>query len=227
MPPTTLRTPNITDRPAVRRLAELATYGHGAQSMIEGVGDTARSGYQDADKLNYERRSTGEKGVFNCLASMRIADYPGQPVGLSYTAPPLYSITTASGFTQQEDFNALAGALTELNLLAVMPRFRGRGVGAQLLTDVETRYAAAGYRTLFIQTATYADPRLIPWYTAHGYTFAEPGQPWELRYYTGDTLTGRLDRHDKDEVIGFKALAPGVTVTGGAVPEVTGILDKP
>src|SRR5690606_41948906 len=96
MPPTTQRTPNITDRPAVRRLAELATSGHGAPSMIEGVGDTARSGYQDADKLNYGRRSTGEKGVFNCLAPMPLACCHGQPVGPRSTAPLLTGLTTGS-----------------------------------------------------------------------------------------------------------------------------------
>ncbi|MEV4250192.1 GNAT family N-acetyltransferase [Streptosporangium canum] len=70
----------------------------------------------------------------------------------------------------------LAGALAELELLAVAEHARGAGVGTALLAAAEERLRRGGCRLLYAKVR--ADDRpVLRWYRRRGYLLAAPGEP--------------------------------------------------
>jgi GNAT superfamily N-acetyltransferase len=235
--PITIRTPHPTDGKIARKLGDLATYGHGDADMLDKLAIIATTGfwhsstkYDDLQTMDIDQVSTRQTHAIPLLGSMRVADYHGQTVGMSYSIPPMTWVTGHSGLRKIDQIKQLSAAIAELNILAVLPKFRCRGTGALLLADAEKRYAKAGYKVMMVMTATYADAHLIDWYTQRGYTFAQPGEFWTIQYWADRKATaGSYNHIDDIDIVGFKSLAPTVTVTGGrgsaATPTVTGLLD--
>jgi len=228
-PPVTLRHPTPGDHKAVRKFTAMAMHGRVDTTLMDNICAMLPELKEDMSTLDVKRVSTGEDLTYPCRASMRIADYHGQPVGMSYTVPPLTWITCESNVSK-ETLPLLSGALTELNLLAVLPKYQGRGIGGMLLADVEKRSADTGHTTLTITTFVAADPRLNPWYQKHGYVFAGPRQDWTLQYWAQKKSLAGMMYVKPHEYVGFKALAPQVTVTGGTgdatrMSKVVGVLD--
>lgn len=66
----------------------------------------------------------------------------------------------------------------QMRYLAVLPRFQNRGIGAALLTEVESACLAAGLHRLIMNAR---NPQ-VPWYLKKGYRWVEPAH----------TLYGRI-----------------------------------
>ncbi|MEU9835930.1 GNAT family N-acetyltransferase [Streptosporangium sp. NPDC048047] len=104
---------------------------------------------------------------------------PGDPpLGLAYTCPPVRLIDQYAEFGPSGQ-RRLAGALAELELLAVAACARGAGVGTALLAAAEEQLRSAGCRLVFAKVRS-ADGPVLRWYRRRGYLPAAPGEPVTL-----------------------------------------------
>ncbi|MFD8563116.1 GNAT family N-acetyltransferase [Streptosporangium canum] len=99
----------------------------------------------------------------------------GAPIGLAYTCPPVQLIDAYAELGARGQ-RRLAGALAELELLAVAEPARGTGAGTALLAAAEERLRSAGCRLIFAKVR--ADDRpVLEWYRSRGYLLAVPREP--------------------------------------------------
>lgn len=76
------------------------------------------------------------------------------------------------------DFTAVLDRHSELDLMGVAPAARNQGIGAQMLTYLEKRLRARGVRVWFGNvTSNLEVDRLREFYTSHGFTVLDNGQP--------------------------------------------------
>lgn len=96
-----------------------------------------------------------------------------QPAVGSLTAARLGMPLPASG-----DFTAVKDKHSQLDLIAVLPEARGRGIGAELIAYLEEELRVRGVRVWFgVATSDLELERLRKFYSAHGFVALEPGQP--------------------------------------------------
>lgn len=211
-----IREPLRHDAKAVRELVRMAHPGMHEEKVL-GLGDRVRDEVPDTTTGCFQRTKDGaliEDVPF--LHTLRVIAPPTrQARSLLFSAPPLDWIISqgrVSGLTI-EDRVQLSGALTECQLLATHPRWRGRGYAARLLAEAEARYGAAGYRAIFV-VINPGKEDVAAWYRRRGYAVGEPDTPPMVQFW-GDRLhrTGRYDHLIPGQRVGFKALHDQVSVT--------------
>lgn len=235
--PSAVRAPADSDTPIrlpsdhdTARLRELAVLAH-PSATAEDV-DVAGRIREDIHGKDAMRHSDGEPFVIPYLHTLRVIARPAQQArAFVLCAPPLgWTLkqgNSRGGLTLEERCQ-LSAALVECELLATLPRWRGRGYAGRLLADAEDRYRAAGWRVMFAvigrQNRTVAD-----WYRARGYTVGEPDRPALVQFWS-DRIheTGIYGPPDitPGQTLGFKALAPHIKITdlGGTI-HISGLLD--
>lgn len=208
------------DGPVVRKLLPM-TLDVVPPEAWELVG-AADAGYPDMRELRLNRSATGRTKDTTHLVSLRIAEEDGQPVGMAYAAPPLGWIVRRSGLNLNQ-VARLTGRLAELEMLAVLPRYRGNGHGEALLKDVIERYRAEGYTVLLV----IADKKVVPYYERYGFTFAQPGDPFRVVFWRGRQLSALYQDLDAPQALGMLPLADTVQVTrpDAGPPVISGLLD--
>lgn len=78
----------------------------------------------------------------------------------------------------QMDYTSVLDKHSELDLMAVRADARGRGIGGQLLAYLEDRLRERGVRVWFGNATKDLETRsLRSFYTGHGFTVLEEGQP--------------------------------------------------
>lgn len=86
----------------------------------------------------------------------------------------------------------------EMLRIRVHPAMRRRGVGRALMTALETRAAARGFREAHLDTATN-QPEAVAFYLALGYQEVgretRPGWTWTLVYFTKSLEVTRQSPH--------------------------------
>ncbi|WP_189251335.1 GNAT family N-acetyltransferase [Streptosporangium pseudovulgare] len=114
-----------------------------------------------------------------CALVARASAAPGDPpLGLAYTCPPVRLIDQYAELGPRGQ-RRLAGALAELELLAVTAPARGAGVGTALLAAAEEQLRSGGCRLVFAKVRS-ADRPVLRWYRRRGYLPAAPGEPVTL-----------------------------------------------
>lgn len=192
--------------------------------------------YPDITGGSLRRRKTDKFHPINALTTMRIASVRGKAVGFSYSAPPLIWLPQQKHLPTRH-IAAMTDRFTELELLAVDPRFQRRGIASALVDDVMTRYRDAGYRAMMVMINREPDgDELTAWYTRRGFTFAEWGVPYLIQPWSARPLTLMYDNLKGHQRIGIIPLADPVRcepskpagIIGGPVPippTCVGILD--
>ncbi|WP_031172560.1 GNAT family N-acetyltransferase [Streptosporangium roseum] len=99
----------------------------------------------------------------------------GAPIGLAYTCPPVQLIDQYAELGARGQ-RRLAGALAELELLAVAEHARGVGVGTALLAAAEERLRRGGCRLVFAKVRL-GDRPVLEWYRSRGYLLAAHREP--------------------------------------------------
>lgn len=78
----------------------------------------------------------------------------------------------------EQDYTSVLDRHSELDLMAVLPEARGRGVGGQLLDYLEEELRQRGVRVWFGNVTDDLQVSLLRrFYSSHGFTVLEPGQP--------------------------------------------------
>ncbi|GAA2679836.1 MULTISPECIES: GNAT family N-acetyltransferase [Actinosynnema] len=76
-----------------------------------------------------------------------------------------------------DDYTTVKDKHSNLDLIAVLPEARDRGIGAELIAYLEERLRARGVRVWFgVATPDLELERLMKFYSAHGFVTLEPGQ---------------------------------------------------
>ena len=65
------------------------------------------------------------------------------------------------------------GTTGELCVIAVLPEFEGKGIGSHLLATVEQWLASAGWKELWLWTASDPKKRAFSFYAKHGWVVTE------------------------------------------------------
>ncbi|MET8336006.1 GNAT family N-acetyltransferase [Streptosporangium canum] len=155
------------DGPGVEALAHIALGANAA--MPTGPGAFAAAIDQHGGRL------TLPHGTGCALVAEHGEAAEGAPIGLAYTCPPVQLIDQYAELGRHGQ-RRLAGALAELELLAVAEHARGAGVGTALLAAAEKRLRRGGCRLIFAKVR--ADDRPVQrWYRRRGYQLAAPGEP--------------------------------------------------
>lgn len=206
----TIREPWSGDAKELRRMVPMA-HADMSEAEIDCIAD--RNGKVAADLSQLGFRSRRRAGIWieaDTLHTCRVADIGNNRiVGFSYAAPPIGWIFEQP--TSVEEAKVITRHLVEFQLLAVLPKFRGRGIGSQLLTEFEDRYRAHGYRVALVNVDPSTGPLTVPWYQKHGYLFDElaPGQDALFDFGSHTARIGSGHRKNGQR-FGFKVLAePG------------------
>ncbi|AEM88933.1 GNAT family N-acetyltransferase [Streptomyces violaceusniger] len=201
-----IRSPRMGDGPRLVELAEMALHSMGAVEFVKGL---ARQAERHDDDLRELRTN---KGTLELLASVRVMDRgDGEVVGFSYCCPPMHWITQDAGAPSFGFVKRIAAALVEIEMIAVMPRYRRQGLARRLVADCEERYRAAGYRVAMV-IAERSPAKLISWYVQQGYWFTQVEEPAYVRYWPNRSLDALYGHVTPTQRAGFKALVPGVGV---------------
>jgi GNAT superfamily N-acetyltransferase len=219
------------DAKTLQRLALMA-FSRLRQHYVDGMEHYATKQQEDdltVDWMGKQDTSIHVPGV-RSLRSLRVIGEPDRKArAMIYCVPPGDWIISqgrpSKGAMSIEDRALLSGAVVELNLLATLPEWRGRGFAGRLLDDAEDRYRAAGYRVMLV-VIDREHPEVIPWYRRRGYTVGQPDQHglitlWSdrlhknLRYGGGEILPGqRLAAKALDERVTVSDLRGMVKVAG-------------
>lgn len=236
--PITIRRPQPGDFKTLKRLAAMAVGNYQTQvdRMLRHVCDTGETTIQTVD---FQRVSTGDRGTLRMLYRIMVADYHGKPVGMSYTGNPI-SWTKPLIDWPTADITDMAERFTEIQMIAVEPRHRRKGIATHLLTEAEHTIAHTGMRLVHVGVRDTGDyDRLTDWFTRCGYRFGSgprpdaddtaTWRPWRFQPRTGHDSAFDFHRDNlPGQALGFKALHPSVTVTPGTDTDqatVTGLLD--
>jgi len=200
-----IRFPRRGDGPRVVELAQMALQGGGDVGLLKRLAEQCER-YSDDWREVPTRR-----GVVPVLASMRVVDRgDGQVVGFSYCCPPIGWIVRDSGAPSFAVVKRIAAALIEIEMLAVMPRFRWRGLGGRLVADCVERYREAGYRVAMV-TVERSPAKVVSWWEREGFRFTQVAEPAYVRCWP--RREGSLYGHVlPSQRLGFQGLVPGVTV---------------
>jgi len=170
----------------------------------------------DCDQLVFTSRKRGISVKTNSYFSLRIADSgTGRVAGCVYAGAPISWILEQK--LSMDHRQLLTQRLVEIQLMAVLERFRHRGLGSLLLTDCERRYRERGYTTSMLITSPKASPLLVPWYEKHGYVFEDPDESYHVRFWRDRGATSQFHHIQDGQRVGFKALGKPATV--GLEPE--------
>jgi ribosomal protein S18 acetylase RimI-like enzyme len=207
-----IRRPRWGDGKRLVELADMALHGNGDEEYVLKLVRQAEESHQE-DVV--EIRTT--KGPVPVVSSVRVMDRgDGQVVGFSYGCPPMDWILKFSAAPSFGVAKRIAAALSEIQMVAVLPRYRGRGFGRRLMADCEDRYRAAGYRALLV-TVENRPSYLREWYESQYYWFSQPEEPYHLRYWKNREVDGLFGAITPTQRMGFKALVPGVEVADAIV----------
>lgn len=207
-----LRVSREGDGKTVRKLIQMA-HEDIPRDKAAGLANFVGNGKQaDAHQLIVRSRRRGEDIETNSYFSMRLADSgTGRVAGFVYAGPPVSWIMSRE--ISLEHRKILAERLVEIQLMAVLERFRHKSIGSMLLADCERRYREQGYTMAMLITSPKASPLLVPWYEKHGYTFERENIPYKVRFWNGLPITSNYNHTQQDQRVAFKPLAPTCTVT--------------
>ncbi|MFD8335661.1 GNAT family N-acetyltransferase [Streptomyces solisilvae] len=201
-----IRTPRMGEGLRMAELAEMALHYKGDVEYVKGLAHQAERNGEDLKEVSTKT------GPIPVLASVRVMDRgDGEVVGFSYCSPPLPWITSRAGAPSFGIIKRLAGALVEIQMVAVLPRYRGQGLARRLMDDCEERYREAGYRVAMV-VAESSPAKLVSWYETQGYWFTQADEPAYVRYWPNRALDALYGDTTPTQRLGFKALAAGVTV---------------
>lgn len=171
------------------------------------------SPYPDLYGEILQRRSTGKQARADSLLRMRIADVEGTCAAMAYAAPPMIWIPDQlkAGISLRH-VAQLAERLTELELLATLPAYRGRRLASRLFDDMVEAYTNAGYTAMMVMLLDTTDRDVAHWYHDRGFFFAPWGHPWMIVPWAGRQIGIAYDHVKPGQRVGFKALAGSVSV---------------
>lgn len=188
-------------------LADMALHGRGDMEYVQLLSRQAEIAHTD-DLSEIQT----QKGPVTVVSSVRVMDRgDGEVIGFSYGCPPMDWILRWARVPSFGIAKKVAGTLNELQMVAVLPRHRGNGLGGRLMADAEERYRKAGYRAVLV-TVENKPSSLINWYAKQGYMFSQQEEPVSVRYWPNRQLSSLYGCVTTTQRVGFKALAEGVTV---------------
>lgn len=233
--PATLRPPQSSDYEALKRLAPMATHEYSDQvdTMLRGLCD--KSG--DSPTMMQGKRGR-ETITIQVRHQLTVAERKGKAVGMFYFGNPTSWMNELGGWATNE-LTSMVPLINEIQMLAVEPRQRRRGIGQALLDEAEHHLRATGHRLVMVclrKTGDYS--RLADWYRRCGYTFGPEGDwstynpldpttwhPWRMHPRTDDPRSFNFLRGEMPGYgIGFKPLHPAVAVDA-ATATITGLMD--
>jgi ribosomal protein S18 acetylase RimI-like enzyme len=244
---TTVQTEPITIRPLaagdgdmLKRLTAFAV-GDIPPPLREMYAMTDRGEVQPTIReVPFERKSTRENGVLPVFHRTVVAERRGKVVGMSHVGNPI-SWMHDLRHIPSTDMLPMVSRVNEIQVIAVEPRVRGKGIGTQLLTEVLDAFRATGHRAALVviqDDGRYQ--RLRAWYEEHGFVFDtrrtpakddndEPLHFWQMRPRADDDPV-RFRRGDfASHCIGIASLDERLTITpadGDTTPCLTGLLDQ-
>lgn len=209
-----IRQPRRYDAKAIRELSRIA-HPKLHEQMIYKLGMIATAEQPDTTSCVWTRTIDGTRMDVSFLHTMRVISPPDhQARAMIFSAPPIDWIIAQGrdSCLPIEDRAELAGALTELQLLATMERWRGYGYATRLLADAEDRYRAAGYRAIFV-VVQHDNTTALAWYRKRGFVIGDLDtrpviQFWRERMHQ----TARYDHLNPGQLAGFKALHNDVAI---------------
>jgi len=216
----------------VRELARLAHPGI-IDKHLDYFGKIVSEEQPDRTDISFQRIS--DKAVidgFPFLRSLRVIGLADQQArAFVYCVNPMDWIIEqgkrSKGGLSIEDRMKLSGAVVECNLIATLPKWRGRGYGARLLADAEDRYRAAGYRVMLV-VVDEENADVASWYRDRGYAVGAPDEAAHIQLWS-DRMhpTAYYDHITPGQFLGFKALVDTVKVSClGGVVRVARLLDE-
>lgn len=212
MPDPFLRLPREGDGETVAKLLYMA-HPDIPHEKVSGLARTVGNGQiGDAEGLIMRSRSRGTEIPTDAYFSMRIADSgTGRVAGFCYAGPPMeWIMSRGIGLPKRQ---LLATKLVEIQLMAVLGRFQGKGLGTALLADAEARYRQRGYNTAMLIIVSQASPLLVPWYEKHGYVFDGKDENYEVKFWSGISASSEYDHIQPGQRIAFKSLSAPAAVT--------------
>lgn len=113
---------------------------------------------------------------------VRAVDKSGDLVGAALScraqAAAMASAMPGKALPGLGEFGSVMDVHSELDLLAVAPDARGKGIGSELMSAVEERLRERGVKWWFGNVTSGLDAdRLRRFYSRHGFDVGPPGQP--------------------------------------------------
>lgn len=209
-----IREPRRYDAKAIRELCRIA-HPELNDHMIQKLGTIASTEQRDTTSCVWKRTIDGTEMEVSFLHTMRvISPLDRQARAMIFCAPPMDWIIAQGRDSRLpvEDRADLAGALTELQLLATTERWRCHGYASRLLADAEDRYRAAGYRAIFA-VIEHDNAAALAWYRKRGFIIGDLSsrpviQFWRERMHQ----TAHYDHLHVGQLIGFKSLHNDVAI---------------